>query len=111
VAGTGLKPVPTSTFNLFAQYVVRWRFPDGSTGLTLSVYLPGDPSDRLFFTPAATVSPLPGGAVARLTPDLSGAALIDIPNENCEYELQPSARLPASADAGLLALLRVVDAP
>ena len=111
VAGTGLKPVPTSTFNLFAQYVVRWRFPDGSTGLTLSVYVPGDPSDRLFFTPAATVSPLPGGAVARLTPDLSGAALIDIPNENCEYELQPSARLPASADAGLLALLRVVDAP
>ena len=111
VAGTGLVPTPTSTFNVFAQYVVRWRFPDGATGLTLSVYVPGDPSDRLFFAPTATVTPLAGGAVARLTPALPRAALIVLPNENCEYELQPAARLPASADAGLLASLRIVAAP
>jgi hypothetical protein len=111
VAGTGLVPTPSSTFNVFAQYVVRWQFPDGATGLTLSVYVPGDPSDRLFFVPGATVSPLSNGAVARVTPALPRAVLIVIPNENCEYELQPAARLPAAADLGLLASLRIVAAP
>ncbi|HEV2311121.1 MAG TPA: hypothetical protein VGU73_11420 [Acidimicrobiia bacterium] len=111
VAGTGLAPEPTSAFNVFAQYVVRWQLPGHTTGLTLSVYVPGDPSDRPFFAPTATVSPLPGGAVVRTTPELPRAVLILIPNENCEYELQPGARLPASADASLLASLRVVDAP
>ena len=111
LAGTGLDPVPTSTFNVFAQFVVRWRLPDGATGLTLSVYVPGDPSDRAFFDAGATASPLPGGAEARETPALPRAVLIRIPNENCEYELQPGARLPASVDAAVLSSLRLVDAP
>ena len=111
VAGTGLQPVPTSTFNLFAQFVVTWQLPGGAAGLTLSLYVPGDPSDRLFFAPPATVTPLPGGAVARMTAQLPRAVLIVIPNENCEYEFQPDPRLPATADAGLVASLRIVDAP
>jgi hypothetical protein len=111
LAGTGLQPVPTSTFNVFAQFVVRWPLPDGATGLTLSVYVPGDPSDRPFFDTAATASPLPGGAEARVSPALPRAVLIRIPDENCEYELQPGDRLPASVDAGVLASLRLVDAP
>jgi len=111
VAGTGLVPVPTSTFNVFGQFVVTWQLPDGAIGLTLSLYVPGDPSDRLFFTPTATVAPLPGGAIARTTVQLPRAVLIVIPNENCEYELQPDPRLPATADAGLVASLQIVDAP
>ena len=111
LAGTGLLPVPTSTFNVFAQFVVRWRLPDDATGLTLAVYVPGDPSDRAFFDAAATASPLPGGAEARATPALPRAVLIRIPNENCEYELQPGPRLPASADTAVLSSLRLVDAP
>ena len=111
VAGTGLQRVPTSQFNVFGQFVVRWRLTGGGTGLTLLVYGPGDPSDRDFFAATALVSPLPGGAELRTAPQQPRSVLIRIPNENCEYELQPGARLPTSADGPLISSLRLVFEP
>ena len=111
MAGTGLQRVPASQFNVFGQFVVRWRLTGDGTGLTLLVYGPGDPSDRAFFAATASVSPLPGGAELRTTPQLPRSVLIRIPNENCEYELQPDARLPISADGPLISSLRLVFEP
>jgi hypothetical protein len=112
VSATPLVPVPTSGFNVFAEFVVRWNLEgSAATGLTLTVYPAGDPGDRPFYMPAAQVTVLADGSQIRRTATRPRAALIRVSGENCEYELAPAARLPVTRYAPLLSSLRLMFAP
>lgn len=112
VAATSLRPVPTSRFNVFGEFVVEWTLTGrADVGLTLTVYPAGDPADRRFFSAAAQVNTLPDGSQVRTTPSKPRAALVRILTENCEYELAPASGLPAPEDAPIISSLRLVFAP
>ncbi len=109
---TPLVPVPSSQFNVFGEFVVRWsRTGSLGTGLTLTVYPAGDPADRFFYRPDAELTVLDDGSQIRRTPSRPRAALIRILTENCEYELAPGAELPASDDDSIFSSLRLMFAP
>ena len=109
---TGLGPVPSSRFNVFGEFVVRWNLArSAEPGLMLTVYPAGDPADRVFYGPAAQLTVLADGSQVRRTPARPRAALIRILTENCEYEVAPGVGLPASADDQILSSLRLVFAP
>ena len=109
---TPLAPVPSSQFNVFGEFVVRWtRTGSPGAGLTLTVYPAGDPADRFFYRPDAQLTVLDDGSQIRRTPSRPRAALIRILSENCEYELAPAEELPASGDDSILSSLRLMFAP
>lgn len=109
---TTLRAVPIGRFNVFGEFVVKWSLVNGTgTGLTLSVLPPGDPSDRPFFAANAQVSSFPDGSELRTAPAQPRSVLIRVPNENCDYELDPGVGLPPAQDAGVLLSSRLVFAP
>jgi hypothetical protein len=112
LGATPLAPVPSSQFNVFGEFVVRWtRTGSTGTGLTLTVYPAGDPADRFFYRPDAQLTVLDDGSQIRRTRSRPRAALLRIVSENCEYELAPSAELPPSGDDSILSSLRLMFAP
>jgi len=109
---TGLAPVPSSRFNVFGEFVVRWRLtgsPD--PGLTVTVYPPDDPALRFFYRPTARLTVLADGSQVRRTPVRPRATLIRIRTESCVYEVAPGRGLPVAADDAVLASLRLIFAP
>jgi hypothetical protein len=109
---TTLRPVPVGRFNVFGEFVVKWSLATGTgTGLTVSVFPPGDPSDRSFFASTARITSFPDGSELRVAPAQPRSVLVRVPTENCEYELDPSADLPPAQDAGILFSSRLVFAP
>ena len=109
---TTLRAVPIGRFNVFGEFVVKWSLVTGTgTGLTLSVFPPGDPSDRAFFAATAHVTSFPDGSELRVAPSQPRSVLVRVPTENCEYELDPGANLPPTQDAGILFSSRLVLAP
>jgi hypothetical protein len=109
--GSGVQPA-TSRFDVFGHFVVTWPLADRSgTALKLEVVPPGDPTDRLYFDPSAHVTTFADGSQLRVTPAQPRSALIRMPVENCEYEVDPGAGLPASRDAAILASLRLIYSP
>jgi hypothetical protein len=112
LAPTSLRPVPTSRFNVFGEFVVSWTLNGSAdTGLTLTVLAAGDPADRSFYSASAQVYTLSDGSQVRTTPSKPRATLLRILTENCEYELAPASGLPPSEDAAIVASLRLVFAP
>jgi hypothetical protein len=107
-----LKPVPRARFNIFDEYEVTWPLAPGrGTGLALFVYPPGDPSDLEFFGPDAQVTTLPDGTDLRVTPRRPRATLIQVPTQNCEYELETHRSFPAAGLDPIVRSLRLVFAP
>ncbi len=107
-----LRAVPIGRFNVFGEFVVSWSFVAGTgTGLTVSVFPPGDPSDRPFFAANAQVTSFPDGSELRVAPSQPRSVLIRVPNQNCEYELDPSGALPPAQDLGILSSSRLLFAP
>ncbi|HEV3449846.1 MAG TPA: hypothetical protein VG869_01450 [Acidimicrobiia bacterium] len=112
LAPTALRPVPTSRFNVFGEFVVSWTLTGSADrGLTLTVLPAGDPGDRGFYSAAAQVETLADGSQVRTTPSRPRATLLRIVTENCEYELEPGSGIPESGDAAIVASLRLVFAP
>jgi hypothetical protein len=109
---TTLRPVPIGRFNVFGEFVVKWSSVTGAgTGLTVSVFPPGDPSDRPFFASTAQVTSFPDGSELRVAPSQPRSILVRVPTQNCEYELDPGPNLPPTQDVGILFSSRLVFAP
>jgi hypothetical protein len=109
---TSLARVPSSRFNVFGEFVVRWNAVGHSApGLTVTVYPPGDPALRHYYDSAAQLTVLADGSQVRRTPLRPRAALIRILTENCEYEVAPSGGLSAADDDPILSSLRLIFAP
>jgi hypothetical protein len=112
VLGSNVQAVPSSTFDVFGHFVVTWSLTHRrGAALTLEVVAPGDPSDQPYFDPAARVTTFADGSQLRMAPRQPRDALIRIPIENCEYEVQPGTGLPATSDAAILTSLRLIYAP
>jgi hypothetical protein len=109
---TILRAVPVGRFNVLDEFVVKWSLVTGAgTGLTLSVFAPGDPSDRPFFASTAQVTSFPDGSELRVAPAQPRSVLVRSPTQNCEYELTPGPGLPPTQDLGILYSSRLVFAP
>jgi len=107
-----IRPVPSARFNIFDEFEVTWTLTTGrGKGLALLVYPPGDPSDREFFGPDADVTTLPDRTELRTAPRRPGAALIQVPTQNCEYELEAHGTVSAGALDTAVRSLRLVFAP
>ena len=107
-----IRPEPSARFNIFDEFEVTWTLTTGrGKGLALLVYPPGDPSDREFFGPDADVTTLPDRTELRTAPRRPGAALIQVPTQNCEYELEAHGTVSAGALGTAVRSLRLVFAP
>jgi hypothetical protein len=109
---TPIHPVANARFNIFDEFEVTWMLATGrGKGLTLLVYPPGDPSDREFFGPEATVTTLADATELRTAPQRPRSTLISVPTQNCEYELEAHGPFPSAALETAVRSLRLVFAP
>jgi hypothetical protein len=107
-----IHPVPSARFNIFDEFEVTWTLTTGrGKGLVLLVYPPGDPSDREFFGSEAEVTTLPDHTELRTAPRRPRAALIQVPTQNCEYELEAHGTVSVGALDTAVRSLRLVFAP
>jgi len=110
--GADVDPVPSSRFDVFGHFVVTWALTDRhGTALKLEVVPPGDPTDQLYFDPSAEVTTYADGSQLRVTPRQPRAALVRLPTQNCEYEIDPGAGLAPTNDAAVISSLRLIYAP
>ena len=110
--GTPIRPVPNARFNIFDEFEVTWTLTAAhGNGLTLLVYPPGDPSDREFLGPEATITTLADGTELRTAPERPRSTLIQVPTQNCEYELEAHGPFSTTALEAAVRSLRLVFAP
>jgi len=110
--GPDVDAVPSSRFDVFGHFVVTWTLADRhGTALTLQVVPPGDPTDQPYFDPSAEVTTYSDGSQLRVTPRQPRDALVRLPTQNCEYEVEPGAGLAPTTDPATIASLRLVYEP
>jgi hypothetical protein len=107
-----IRPLPAVRFNIFDEFEVTWTLTTGrGTGLALRVYPPGDPFGREFFGPDSRVTTLPDSTELRTAPRRPGATLIQVPTQNCAYELEAHGTVSSGALDTAVRSLRLVFAP
>ena len=111
--GSDVDPVPSSRFDVFGHFVVTWALADrrGAASEARGRHAWG-PDRSALLRPVGrghdVLRRLPAGAS---TPDQPRAALVRLPTQNCEYELDPGAGLAPTNDPAIISSLRLIYAP